>query len=48
MDDKVKTLLWAIREAGAIFLAAVEDYLDVPYDKSVLAKRRAKVRQASG
>jgi hypothetical protein len=45
MDDRLRALLWSIREAAAIFLAALEDYLDVPFDKSVLAKRRARVRQ---
>jgi hypothetical protein len=45
IDDRLRVFLLAMREAGIIFLAAVEDLLDVPYDKSVLAKRRAKVKE---
>jgi hypothetical protein len=45
MDVKLTALLYAVREAAAVLLAAVEDYLEVSNDKSLLARRRAKVRE---
>lgn len=45
MNQKLVVFLYAIREAVTVFLAAVEDYLDIPYDKSVLARRRTKVKE---
>lgn len=45
MDHRLKVFLYAVRESITVFLAAVEDYLDIPYDKSVLARRRSKVNQ---
>lgn len=43
---KLQLLFRALREAALIAVAALEDYLDVAYDKSALAKRRAKVKEA--
>jgi hypothetical protein len=48
MDSKLTALLYGIREAAVVLLMAVEDYLAVPNDKSVLARRREKVRELHG
>lgn len=45
MDSKLTALLYAVREAAAVLLAAVEDYLEVSNDKSLLARRRAKAKE---
>lgn len=45
LDTKKRVLLAALREATIIVLAAIEDYLDVPLDRSALSKRRSKVRE---
>lgn len=45
--DKLRLLWLGIREAAALFISKVEDYLDIPYDKSLLASRREKVRGGS-
>lgn len=45
MDEKLFKFHMVIREAFAILLAGYEDYLGIPYDKSVLARRRSKVRE---
>lgn len=42
--DKFKTLLVAFREVAILVIANIEDYLDTPYDRSALAKRRAKAK----
>lgn len=42
--DKQKLFLEAIRDIAAQMIAAIEDYLGIAYDRSVLAKRREKVR----
>jgi hypothetical protein len=47
LDDKQRKLLFSIREALAIMIAAIEDYLDIPYDQSYLAKRQEKLRSMS-
>ena len=44
MNDKLRVLLLALREAAIIIIAAAEDFLDIPYDKSALDKRLRKVR----
>lgn len=43
MDNRTRRLLLALREIAIQLLAALEDYLDVAYDKSALAKRRKKL-----
>jgi hypothetical protein len=43
MDVKVRLLLVSVRKLLIEFVATIEDFLDVPYDKSGLAKRRQKV-----
>lgn len=48
MDNRFIVFLYAIRESALVFLAAVEDYLDIPYDKSALARRRHKVKELHG
>ena len=45
MNDKWHVLMTALRAVAIEFIAAVEDFLDTPYDKSALAKRRAKARE---
>jgi hypothetical protein len=40
--DKTHALVTTLREVTIMLLAALEDYLDVAYDKSALAKRRIK------
>ena len=45
MDHKMRVLLVALREAAAIVIASIEDYLDTPHDESVLFKRRRKVER---
>lgn len=42
--DRLRLLLWTLREVAAAFIAALEDALEHPYDKSLLASRREKVR----
>ena len=46
--DKLIVLLTAAREMAIMIVASIEDYLDVPYDRSALAKRRVKPRQYHG
>lgn len=41
----MRVLLTALREAAVIVVAAIEDYLDVPLDRSALSKRRLKVKE---
>lgn len=43
MDSRLRVFLVAIRKLLIEFVATIEDYLDVPYDKSGLYKRRQKV-----
>jgi hypothetical protein len=43
MDDRTRLFLVAARKLLIDFVASLEDYLGVPYDKSSLAKRRLKV-----
>lgn len=43
-ERKVKTLLQTLREIAILFVGAVEDFCETPYDRSALAKRREKVR----
>lgn len=43
MDSKLRMFLVAIRKLLIELLATLEDYLDVPYDRSGLYKRRQKV-----
>lgn len=45
VDAKTRLLLTTIREVAIQVIAAVEDYLEHPYDKSALAKRRKEVRR---
>lgn len=45
MDNKVRVLILALREAAVIVVAALEDYLEMPYDNSALRKRSMKVKQ---
>jgi hypothetical protein len=45
MDDRLRLFLVATRKLLIEFVATIEDYLGVPYDKSGLAKRRQKVDQ---
>lgn len=40
--DKQQIFLKAIRDIAAQIIAAIEDYLDIAYDRSILAKRREK------
>lgn len=42
--DRVSVLLKSMREIAIMLIAAIEDYLDTPYDRSALAKRRAQIR----
>lgn len=42
--DKFRVMLLAIREAAAIVIAAIEDYVGTPYDQSMLAKRWRKIK----
>ena len=44
-EAKFRILLTGLREVVIILLGHLEDYLDIPYDISVLAKRREKVRK---
>lgn len=44
--EKTAHLLTMMREIAIMIVAAIEDYLDTPYDRSALAKRRARVREA--
>jgi hypothetical protein len=48
MDNRLTALLYGIREAAVVLLMAVEDYLEISNDKSVLARRRAKVKELHG
>ena len=41
---KQEVFLRAIRDISAQLIASIEDYLDISYDKSILAKRRDKIR----
>ena len=43
-EMKTRALLTAFREIAIAIISCIEDYLDTPLDKSVLAKRREKVR----
>lgn len=43
VDPKVRLLLTSLREIAIQIIATIEDYLDHPYDKSALAKRRREV-----
>lgn len=45
MDEKLYKFHMVIREAIAILMAGYEDFLGIPYDKSILARRRSKVRE---
>lgn len=45
MDVKLRILLTAFREIAISAIAAIEDYLNTEYDRSALAKRRAKVKE---
>lgn len=45
MDEKLHKFLMVIREVAAMLLAGYEDYLGIPYDKSVLANRQSKARR---
>lgn len=47
-DHKLRTLLSALREAAILVVAALEEALDTPYDRSALAKRRQKVALHGG
>ena len=44
-SQKLRVLLTGLREVVIVLLGHLEDYLDIPYDISVLAKRREKVRK---
>ncbi len=44
-DQKTRILLTGLREVVIVLLGHLEDYLDIPYDISVLVKRREKVRK---
>jgi hypothetical protein len=44
VDNKLRVLLVALREAAIIIVAALEDYLGTEFDKSALAKRRNAVK----
>lgn len=43
--DRLTILLTSAREVAIMIISMIEDYLNVPYDRSALAKRRAKVRE---
>lgn len=43
MDEKLHGLLVGVRKVLLELIAHLEDYLNVPYDKSGLYKRRQKV-----
>lgn len=43
-EQKFKVLLDALRSIAILFISAVEDFCETPYDRSALAKRREKVK----
>ena len=43
-EAKTRALLTAFREIAIHIISAIEDYLGIGYDVSVLAKRREKAR----
>lgn len=45
VEDKMRVLLVAFREAATLVIASIEDYLGTPHDESVLFKRRRKVER---